>query len=129
MIFELDPTEESLGLDTSQSTETCVVNSDDVFRALKGQFNQQRMSMRDMRFRLVFFRDPIGVVRFSHLYKDEIIQLISGVEVDGRAARTVRTSGTLKTLKVWLKEKRGVVMPGKIRGHGKTKNMIEGKGG
>ncbi|MCK4613297.1 MAG: hypothetical protein KAU14_00720 [Thermoplasmata archaeon] len=97
-----------------------------VIFSLNRQTREIGFDRREARLRVIFFRDRIGIVRCSHLFKDDVIGILNSIEVDGRMSKTLRTSGTLKTLRDWLREKRGIIVPGKAR---RMKNKIRGKVG
>ena len=92
------------------------------------RFRDLNIDRRDIRFRVVFVGEGIGVVRCSHLAKDDVLNMINSTILNGEQLSTVKTSGTLRTLKDWLKLKRGIELPGKTRGL-KRKRMNEGPAG
>ena len=84
-----------------------------VINLFRRQLPEVGLDGREIRFRVVHFEDGIGVVRCSHLVKDEVVEMINRMSLNGTPLRTLRTSGTLKTIKVWLREHRGIKLPGK----------------
>jgi RNase P/RNase MRP subunit POP5 len=68
---------------------------------------------REIRFRVIHFENGIGIVRCSHLVRDQVTEMINSTLLTGTELRTIRTSGTLKTLKDWLRDNRGIKVPGK----------------
>ena len=86
-----------------------------VITLFNNRFRDLDIDRRDIRFRVVFIGEGVGVVRCSHLAKDDIITMINSTKLDGEQLSTFKTSGTLKTLKDWLMEKRGIQLPGKTR--------------
>lgn len=75
------------------------------------------------RFRVIFFEKEVGIVRCSHLATEDVIALINSSKLENAELRTLRTSGTLKTLKDWLRTNRGIMVPGKSRGQGVRKTL------
>ena len=86
-----------------------------VISAFNRETERRKLDRSRMRFRVIFFENPFVIVRCSHVFKDHVIDLINSMEFKGRKARTLKTSGTLKTLRVWFREKHDVVVPGKTR--------------
>ena len=69
----------------------------------------------EIRFRVMYVGEGVGIVRCSHLAKDDIIEMINTTRLGTEDLATFKTSGTLKTLKDWLRTNRGIELPGKTR--------------
>jgi len=80
---------------------------------LNRRIRERGLDRRKIRSRLIFFGTGFGIVRCSHIYKEKMIEILNGIGIDGSQVRTIRTSGTLKTLRDWLRERKGVLVPGK----------------
>ena len=95
-----------------------------VITVFNNRFRDLGIGSREIRFRVIFVGEGVGIVRCSHLAKDDIIALINSTKLDGRELATVRTSGTLKTVKDWLRNNRGITLPARTR----TRNAERGRG-
>ncbi len=86
-----------------------------IISLFNGRFRELGIDRREIRFRVVFVGDGVGIVRCSHVFKDVVLNMINWTELNGVKLKTLRTSGTLKTLKVWLRDHRSITVPGKTR--------------
>ncbi len=84
-------------------------------RTLERELEKRGLQRDKLRLRTVFLQDGVGIVRCSHLYREEVAEALNSLRIEGADIRTLRTSGTLKTLKDWLREKREIRVPGRQR--------------
>lgn len=96
-----------------------------VVSTIRKEMSRNDLDPREMRMRIMFFEHGYGIVRCLHMYQNRVIEVLNSTSVGGYQVSTFRTSGTLKTLKVWLREKKGIIVPGKQRG-GKADRKSDG---
>lgn len=86
-----------------------------VVNLFKRRLPEVGLNPPEIRFRVVYFESGLGVVRCSHTSRDAVMAMINDSRLDGVPLRTIRTSGTLRTIKDWVLEYRGVRIPGRAR--------------
>lgn len=84
-------------------------------RALERAFFALGLRKEEAGLRTIVVMDGIGIVRCSHIYRERVTEILNSMKVDGSEIITLRTSGTLKTLKDWLREERDIHLPGRRR--------------
>lgn len=97
-----------------------------VINLFRGRLPEVGLDGRKIRFRVIHFEAGIGVVRCSHLVKDQVVEMINLTKLNGVPLKTLRTSGTLRTIKTWLREQREIKIPGKTRMPKSKNNASEG---